>query len=215
MEILAVSVEEFLPGTPLGRLARDRGRQDQIVGRAVRNAGAVLAAIHEVRTTGFGRLRADGTAPLSDWPVFLAERFGAMPADPFPEITAALTALEAETAALRSIEPRLLHFDFEPSHLLVDEGTGGITGVIDMEEAISGDPTYEFAQWDVIHDAYAPVDELARGYAERAPLTPDFERRRLLSEIHFRARELAHGSLPDALVPISRRRLSDALAALT
>jgi hypothetical protein len=36
-------------------------------------------------------------------------------------------------------EPRLLHFDFEPSHLLVDETTGRVTGIVDWETVKSGD----------------------------------------------------------------------------
>jgi aminoglycoside phosphotransferase (APT) family kinase protein len=180
----------------------------------VRHAGALLAAIHEVRTRGFGALEAGGSAPLPDWAAFLAERFGPVPVEALPEVTRALAALATHDPLLRATDPRLLHFDFEPSHLLVDERTGEITGVIDLEEAKSGDPAYEFAQWDVIHDAYAPVAQLALGYAERSMLTPEFELRRLLSEIHFRAGELAHASVPSALIPAARHRLTLALDAL-
>lgn len=69
---------------------------------------------------------------------------------------------------------------------------------------------------DVIHDAYASVAALAAGYLELAPATADFERRRLLSELHRRVREILRGSLPPAEVSAALRRLdatSDALAA--
>jgi len=213
-EIVSFCVERYLPGLSLGKLARQRGREDALVARAVRHAGVLLGAIHEVRTNGFGALQAGGTAPLPDWPAFLAERFGPLPADAPPEVTRALAVLASHDPLLRATDPRLLHFDFEPSHLLVDERTGEISGVIDLEEAKSGDPAYEFAQWDVIHDAYAPVAQLVLGYTERAKITPEFELRRLLSEIHFRARELAHASVPSVLIPAARQRLTRALNAL-
>jgi len=213
-ELVSFCVERLLPGLSLGKLARRRGREDALVMRAVRHAGALLAAIHEVRTRGFGELRPDGIAPFPSWTRFLSERLGSVPADAPPEVTSALAALDEHRALLNSSDPRLLHFDFEPSHLLADERTGEITGVIDLEEAKSGDPAYEFAQWDVIHDAYAPVAQLALGYAERAAPSSDFDLRRLLSEIHFRARQLAHASVPSTLVPAERRRLALALNAL-
>jgi aminoglycoside phosphotransferase (APT) family kinase protein len=207
-EVVSFCVERFLPGLPLGKLARRRGRMDALVARAVRNAGVLLAAIHEVRTSGFGALRPDGTAPFGDWAAFLAERLGPLPGEVPPEVTAAVAALDDHRAVLCATEPHLLHFDFEPSHVLVNEDTGAVTGVVDLEEAKSGDPAYEFAQWDVIHDAYAPVAPLALGYAERAAPSANFALRRLLSEIHFRARQLAHASVASAHVPAARRRLA-------
>jgi len=136
-----------------------------------------------------------------------------LPGQP-PEVKRALAVLEEDRAFLADTPARLLHFDFEPSHLLVDERSGEITGVIDFESAKSGDPAYDFAQWDVIHDAYAPVGALIRGYAESLALVPDFARRRLLSEIHYRARELVSGTRPSALIAAARARLDLAVNAL-
>jgi aminoglycoside phosphotransferase (APT) family kinase protein len=204
-------VERFIPGLSLGKLARRRGRADAVLATALRNAGHVLAAIHEVRTSGFGELRPDGSGALSDWPAFLAERLGPVPNDAPIEVGRALAAIEQHRPLLVATAPRLLHFDFEPSHLLTDENTGKIVGVIDFEEAKSGDPAYDLAQWDVIHDAYAPVSELAHGYGEVTTASSEFELRRLLSEVHFRARQIAQSLLPPDLVPAARERLALAI----
>jgi aminoglycoside phosphotransferase (APT) family kinase protein len=212
-ELVSFCVERFLPGLPLGRLARRRGRDDPLVARALRHAGEQLAAIHEVTTRGFGSLRADGTAPLSDWPAFLNERMGPIPESAPEEVIRALHVLD-DYAGQLEVMPRLLHFDFEPSHLLVNEATGAITGVIDLEDAKSGDPAYEFAQWDAIHDAYAPVAMLALGYADRAGASAAFELRRLLSEVHFRARQIVQRSVPAPMIPAALRRLALALDAV-
>jgi len=210
-EITSFAVEQFVPGVPLGTLARSRGRVDAHVATALSHAGEVLAAIHSVRTRGFGVLNGDGTAPLVDWPSYLDERMGPVAARQPEEVKRALAVLEGHRG-LVATEPRLLHFDFEPAHLLVDETTGRIAGVVDWEVVKSGDVSYDLAQWDVIHDAYAPVAPLFESYSATGKLPGDFDKRRLYSEIHYRAREIIQGAVPSAFVGDSRSRLAAAVA---
>ena len=212
--VMSFCVERHLPGIALGALARRRGPDDGLVTAALRSAGRLLAAIHDVPARGYGPLDATGTGALLSWTEFLDRNHGTLQAGQPPEVERALLALAAERAFLTATPSRLLHFDFEPGHILLDEGTGEITGILDLEEAHGGDPAYDFAQWDVFHDVYAPVDPLVLGYLEHGGHALEFARRRLLSEIHMRVRELVRGSVPPQFIGDARTRLARALEAL-
>lgn len=212
--VLSVCVERFVPGVSLGALARRRGPDHPVVAAATRQAGAVLARLHDVPTRGFGSLDSAGRGPLTEWAAVLAFRADAIPADAPPEIRRALAALEAGRPLLASAPARLLHFDYEPGHILVDRASGEIACVLDFEEARGGDPAYDLTQWDVFHDVYAPVAPLLAGYLEHAAVGPHFTERRLLSEIHYRVSELLRGSIPAQFVDHAHARLARALDAL-
>ncbi len=213
-QIVSFCVERFIAGTPLGALARRRGRDDAFVAAAARRAGAILGTLHEVPTAGYGELRADGRGPLKTWRAFLDERLGPVAPGQPPEVDRALRMLDEHRDLLDATVSRLVHFDYEPGHILVDESIGEVTGILDFEDAKAGDIAYDFAQWDVVHSGYAPVEQLARGYFARVPPTGEFARRRLLGEIHYRARQLVRGVPPPGVVAGARRRLDLAIDAL-
>lgn len=214
--LLSICVQRRLTGVPLGTVARRRGRADLVLERLLREAGRILASIHTISVEGFGPLDGSGHGTLATWGAFLVGRLDGTSGPGVPEVERACALLDDHRAFVDSVSAHLLHFDYEPAHLLVDEATTQISGVVDFEDCKGGDPAYEFAQWDVIHDAYAPVAALTAGYLELVAETADFERRRLLSELHRRVREVLRGSLPPAEVSAALRRLdatSDALAA--
>lgn len=213
-DVVSFCIEEFVSGLPLGKLARRRGREEGLVGAALRGAGEVLGAIHSVSTNGFGAPDGRGIAVLPDRPSYLDERMGPVPSGQPQEVIRALAVLGEHRGFLADVEPRLLHFDFEPAHLLVDETSGRISGLVDWESVKFGDPAYDLAQWDVIHDVYAPVGPLFEIYATSTDLPGDFDKRRMLSEIHYRAREIVHGLVPAGFIDDARSRLAAAVAQL-
>jgi aminoglycoside phosphotransferase (APT) family kinase protein len=73
------------------------------------------------------------------------------------------------------VEPRLLHMDVWAQNILVDE-LGNVTGLVDLDRALWGDPEIEFAVLD-----YCGISEPAfwRGYGQGRDRSPSAEIRRL------------------------------------
>jgi aminoglycoside phosphotransferase (APT) family kinase protein len=212
---LSVCVEGRLPGVPLGRVVRSLDRQAPRAVRLLREAGELLARLHTVSTAGYGALDARGRGHLPTWDRYLlhgldtparreqiaglAAPAGKHGAGETAEtvckaartLDVALAVLLDHRPFLRSRPSRLLHRDYEPWHIFVDEDPkGGITGVIDLESCTGGDPAYDLVQWHVIHDSYAPVDPVVTGYRAGRAWTADFERALRLGCVQFRVREL-------------------------
>jgi aminoglycoside phosphotransferase (APT) family kinase protein len=209
--VLSICVERFVPGTSLGSLARRRGRDDPLVAAIARQAGALLVRLHDAAVGGFGPLDGAGRGPFADWSSALALQVDAEQAKALPEIARGLEVLAARRAVFAAAPARLLHFDYEPGHILVDERTGEIVCVLDFEEVRGGDPAYDLAQWEVFHDVYAPFAPLLEGYLQSATLGPEFHERRLLGEIHYRVSELLRGHIPPPFVTAARHRLASAI----
>ena len=72
------------------------------------------------------------------------------------------------------VEPRLLQMDVWAQNILVDEA-GNVTGVVDLDRALWGDPEIEFAVLD-----YCGISEPAfwRGYGQARDTSPSAEIRR-------------------------------------
>ena len=72
------------------------------------------------------------------------------------------------------VEPRLLHMDVWAQNILVDE-VGNVTGLLDLDRALWGDPEIEFAVLD-----YCGISEPAfwRGYGQARDTSPSADIRR-------------------------------------
>ena len=138
---------------------------------SVERAGELLARIHSCSTSGFGPLvsaERGQAARLSEWfvdgidPVALRTRNS----DPYlAEQTAhALSLIAAHRTVLDRCSPGLVHGDWSPDNVLVDEG-GKPVAVVDFEAAKSGPPALDLGWWDCMFDSPAtPSDALVRGY---------------------------------------------------
>lgn len=59
-----------------------------------------------------------------------------------------------ELGAIEHTLPRaLLHADLSNHNIFVDPDTGGLTALLDWEDALIGDPLYDLADWATFHDA--------------------------------------------------------------
>jgi len=132
-----VSVLERVQGVPLLQLMHERGADDPTVRRCCAEAGEVLRAIHAVDTSGLD---------LQPNALFHHDIRAFMRDYPKPSDAGLVFRAARECVSLDTLEPStLLHRDFGPDHVLVDDR--GVVGIIDWERAALGDPAYDVAWW--------------------------------------------------------------------
>jgi aminoglycoside phosphotransferase (APT) family kinase protein len=149
--------------------------------------GSHLRAINAIRGPYFGLL-APAASHHGTWRAAFGELFESVLHDgerrsvPLPiGYEAARGALAAAGAALDEVtEPRLVHWDLWDGNVLVDPGTNDVTGVLDLERSLWGDPLMEF------QFAMPPVSAaFADAYGSAGPSTPAEHRRRALYTLHW------------------------------
>ncbi|MFI6813446.1 amino acid adenylation domain-containing protein [Nonomuraea sp. NPDC050328] len=141
-----------IPGQPLSQVSATL--DEESIERLYRDMGRVLRAVHSVELTAFGPF--DGLQePTNDAYVggefeTKAARFAEFGGD--PELHAALVAKLRTGRPLlsRCATPVLLHHDFHERNVMVAEQDGRweLTGVIDVENALGGDPLMDLARTD-------------------------------------------------------------------
>ncbi|WP_327292290.1 phosphotransferase family protein [Streptomyces sp. NBC_01198] len=161
-----------VPGVPwvdvAGSMAvgeRDRLREE---------LGSLLGALHAVRGPGFG-YPAQRVAPLADrWAPAFAAMTGAVLDDAaafgswLPRPAGAIrSALAAGAGALAEVtEPALVHFDLWAGNVLLDGAPGArtISGLIDGERMLWGDPLADFASMTLLLGAAESDPAFLAGY---------------------------------------------------
>jgi len=163
---VGVSVEERLPGVPLDELAKHTSEEE--LAKILQQAGTLLSRIHSVETEGFGEIDGNGRGEhASIASLFLegnlSERvFAAAQSASFdPSILRrALHILHEFQKICPPIPSHMLHGDFGPKHLLIENGK--IAGIIDFESACGGDPAQEFANWQFFFENEYSIESLKR-----------------------------------------------------
>lgn len=189
-----VVVASHLDGVPLLGRSTATGESAADQPELLHDLGAVMARLHTVTGSDFGYPnRATGlVAPT--WPEAFGVMVDALLADagrwatsvPAAEIRA---AVHRHRAALAEVTvPVLVHTDLWAGNLFVDAVTGRLTGVIDPERAVWGDPLFEFAGADQL--GLGPVaPALLHGYAagggQHALGTPAGATRLMLYRMHI------------------------------
>lgn len=174
-----------LPGEPLHRVRAELAPETQTaIDRAL---GTYLAQLNAIAGPGFGYLAAPAPAGAPWSAVFLGMlrdvlADGETAAVPLPVAPAELMARAALWAAdLDQVrEPRLVHWDLWDGNVFVERGTGRVTGIIDFERALWGDPLLE-----VQFRAFAPGDAFSEGYGARPLDAPGAYRRRVLYNLYL------------------------------
>lgn len=179
---VGISVEERLPGVPLDELAKYTSDED--LAEILQRAGTLLSRVHSVKTEGFGEIDKRGRGEhasiagifsegnLSEQVLLAAAQSASL--DP-RILKRALHILQEFQNSCPPVSPHLLHGDFGPKHLLIERGK--ITGIIDFENARSGDPLQEFANWHFFFENRYPIEPLKKGYSDKSVFGGDFERR--------------------------------------
>jgi len=127
-----------LPGAALDELARDLGR--------FLNWLHGLDAEHAV-SLGVPRTGPNETLAVSrEWAIRSLPRLeGSLP----PALLQECADLLHDTARQppeHDGPPRLLHFDYDADHILIDPTIGRATGIVDWADASVGDPAWDFAR---------------------------------------------------------------------
>lgn len=145
--------------------------------RVYENLGNVVNKIHQVKIEGFGKLRAEGESlkgELSTWEEYWASKIDVAYQDlAFLVDKQLLTEKDAERirtslqgADTFSVEePSLLHNDIHRSHVFV--AGDQVSGVIDLDRMIAGDPRYDIADSFMFQNKQQQ-EAFTRGYGDLA-----------------------------------------------
>ncbi len=151
-----------------------------------KNLGTVVADIHSLHLEGYGRLVPDSISGkkvrgcMKSWQSFLAIQLDRHIAycrtKKFLTRSGAEDVSEVLKEGIGSVSmhaPRLLHGDLAHHNLFSDGHR--ITGIIDWEDALAGDPVYDIAYWGTGsfgHDMWLAA--FLKGYTSVRQLPKDF-----------------------------------------
>jgi aminoglycoside phosphotransferase (APT) family kinase protein len=164
-ELLSFSIQHILPGRSLDELAVELSAVD--LERLVMDGGELLARVHSLVPDRGVRheLQPPDEYSLARGARIVEQTLGPSAAS---VVERGAAFVRCEAAARPAPSQVLVHGDWMPKHLLIDDGA--IVGVIDWELAGPASPAYDFAMWEVsagdgLHDR---SDLLRRGYARVA-----------------------------------------------
>jgi aminoglycoside phosphotransferase (APT) family kinase protein len=135
--------------------------------------GAVLGALHGLPVAGAVELLGDDPTPGAWWAGY-EDLWAAVAADALPLMAAHVrSAVEAEYRRVvdrrPDFPPALVHRDLAPEHVLVDEVTGRLAGIIDFEDACVGDPVIDLVGAASVFGASPPVLAALTGDRDLGP----------------------------------------------
>lgn len=179
-------IHEFLAGDPL-----DTDREHRRPSAALlRKAGEILADLHRIPLRGYGPLRADARGSCSRWTDIIGDWEGKVRArggEPYRSL-----GVREEDVARRmrwladlagDVPGALLHGEFKLGHLLVHRQA--ISGLIDFECALAGDPILDLARWRTTFPSPETWDPVLEGYRSRRSLPADVDLRLALYGIRL------------------------------
>jgi Ser/Thr protein kinase RdoA (MazF antagonist) len=204
-----VMVQRVVPGRPLNEIHGRLSRAE--LGHVWTQAGEALARIHTIRAGGFYKMRRPGVWDFPDWESVAASAREARRSD-LDELQARGYS-EADLDALREMlaagerafpchTPSLLHGDFLPGHLFVDDELR-LRGVIDFGDFQGGAQIGDLANLRM-NEPEVDLGWLREGYGSQETFDEYFERRLLLAgaaiQIGYLAHFLRQGNAEEAAV---------------
>jgi Ser/Thr protein kinase RdoA (MazF antagonist) len=173
------SITTRLPGQPLA-LGWQLLPADQLH-TLIYAIGQCLARIHACTFPAFGKLHSLTYTSWADYVYDYVERYLRPANDMHLLDTALRTAIErsldrAMSDFARVTQPALVHCDFHYENIL--HMNGHLSGVLDFEWALAGDPAYDFMIGDV-RERMVPHSEAAfvAGYQSIRSFSPNHQRR--------------------------------------
>ncbi|MGI8857871.1 MAG: phosphotransferase family protein [Thermomicrobiales bacterium] len=158
-----------------------------------REAGVALARMHAITLPAFGKLREQDAPRFHSWPDYFgdyarryidaAARDGLLDDALRARLEGALH--RAGGLLTRVTQGVLVHSDYHYENILHDGGR--LSGILDFEWALSGDPSYDFMNADV-RASQIPASEAAfvAGYQSIRPLDAEHDRRINLYRLFLR-----------------------------
>jgi aminoglycoside phosphotransferase (APT) family kinase protein len=164
---------EFMPDVSLHGARGDLDMDSQAA--IDRQLGRYLRAVNGIHGDHFGRVAPFATRH-STWRDAFTELWSGLLADgqrksvELPVSYGELrNAFDVATSACDEVdEPRLVYWDLWDGNVLIDHTPAGVTGMLDLERALWGDPLMEtqFGPHDeraALLDAYGPIDRESPG----------------------------------------------------
>jgi hygromycin-B 7''-O-kinase len=143
----AFTVMTRLPGTPLSQTAVDDPAD------VYRQLGRLLAAIHAIAQPAFGYVTTHVLDPVPDNTTYMGRQFARklrefLELRGSPRLHDRVQSYVAAHSDLfsRCVAPVLCHNDVDEGNVLVEDGK--ITGLVDVENALAGDPWLDLAKAD-------------------------------------------------------------------
>lgn len=177
-EKLTFCVEEKIEG---GSLRKLMGTMDKSTLKSIiSEAGGTLSKINSVTVERFGRL--NGSVIFKNWSDYIfslenrkdriieAGKLIGIESDTINEV---FKLLRENGKMFQIKEPKLLHGDFGPKHLLIRDNH--IVGVLDFEDAMGGDPVYDLARISYFNYDVFPIDWLKEGYGKKDLFDDNFD----------------------------------------
>lgn len=149
--------------------------------------GQALAQMHSVTFEKFGRLRKLATKPQDRWIDYVISFYDQymipalekrlLPADLLERLPAIMTRYRPMLDSVMTAH--LVHMDAHPENVLQENGE--LTGIVDFEWALSGDPSSDFQVQDQWAE-FCPgsLDLIYEGYLSLRTLPPDHDQRAAL-----------------------------------
>jgi hygromycin-B 7''-O-kinase len=158
----AFTVMTHLPGTPLSETPVDDPAD------VYRQLGRLLAAIHTIPQPAFGYVTTHVLDPVSDNTTYMGRQFARklrefleLEGDPrLHDLVQSYVAAHSDLFS-RCVAPVLCHNDIHEGNLLVEDGK--ITGLVDVENTLAGDPWLDVAKADY-YSRRAQLPALLDGY---------------------------------------------------
>ena len=155
-------------------------------------AGGILSQLHTISVPRIGRLDRDPKNAYRSWTDYMLRIF-----EREPEVTQKAIELgfnpdsvgitfdliRKSTPLFDLKEPKLLHGDFSAKHILVNGAE--VSGIIDFENSMGGDPIYDFAWMNYFYDKDVPLEYLMEGYQNKEIFDEEFTRKINLYKIIF------------------------------
>jgi aminoglycoside phosphotransferase (APT) family kinase protein len=214
------AVVEWLDGTPLQPLVR-RASEDDLAA-AGRDIGRALAAIHGFTFPRAGFL--DGDLTVTPFPGgasnagFLETMFAGIAGERLGHALAADVVAYAKAneqrAAAWNDPPRLTHFDFGSSNILV-RGDFSLAGIVDWEFAAAASPAPDFGNLlrPPLGHSSAFVEALEASYRDAGGILPgDWRALARLADMGAWAEFLSRADIGEALIEDARQTLIRTIA---
>ena len=175
---------DFIPGISFWNLRKDLPESDQ---QAIeRESGRFLRQMNQIRGQGFGYFAAAERFP--NWPECFDHMIQGVLQDgqdagivlplAYDDL---LSFARSKYDCLRSVTtPSLVHWDLWDGNIFVDPATRAITGIIDFERALWGDPLME-----VGFGAFGDNPHFRAGYGEDLLAVPGASTRKTLYNIYL------------------------------
>lgn len=184
---LTFCVEEKINGISLDKLLNNIDKST--LKKLLSDSGGYLSMINSLTMDHFGEISEEGYDTWKDFLVSKVKNISMIEkAAKYGDISLeivdkALNILVNHIDLLIIPSPYLLHDDFHPKHILVQNDK--VVGIIDFEDAKGGDPIRDIARVEYYCQDYFPLKWVLNGYRNKEIFDSNFNKKILLYKINF------------------------------